>query len=81
MSRRPVRAPPGRGSGKTVAAPGPDVDPRLMAVADWLRNEKRSGLTTKEAVQYEKVRARAGPAVSGPAQAVPVAAAAAWRVG
>ena len=35
-----------------------EVDPRLTAVADWLRNEKKSGLHTKEAVQYEKVRAR-----------------------
>ena len=33
-----------------------EVDPRLTAVADWLRNEKKSGLHTKEAVQYEKVR-------------------------
>lgn len=33
-----------------------DVDPRLTAVADWLRNEKKSNLHTKEAVQYEKVR-------------------------
>jgi len=33
-----------------------EVDPRLIAVADWLRNEKKSGLITKEAVQYEKVR-------------------------
>jgi len=31
-----------------------EVDPRLTAVADWLRNEKKSGLHTKEAVQYEK---------------------------
>jgi len=31
-----------------------DVDPRLTAVADWLRNEKKSNLHTKEAVQYEK---------------------------
>ena len=31
-----------------------EVDPRLVAVADWLRNEKKSGLITKEAVQYEK---------------------------
>ena len=42
------------------AAPPPakEVDPRLNAVADWLRNEKQSGLHTKEAVQYEKVRRR-----------------------
>ena len=32
-----------------------EVDSRLTAVADWLRNEKKSGLHTKEAVQYEKV--------------------------
>lgn len=31
-----------------------EVDPKLNAVADWLRNEKKSGLHTKEAVQYEK---------------------------
>jgi len=31
-----------------------EVDPQITAVADWLRNEKKSGLTTKEAVQYEK---------------------------
>ena len=49
MSRRgPVaargpRAKPGIGS----VAPK-DVDPRLTAVADWLRNEKKSGLHTKE---------------------------------
>jgi len=29
-------------------------DPRIAGVADWLRNEKHSGLKTKEAVQYEK---------------------------
>lgn len=34
-----------------------EVDPKLQAVADWLRSEKRSGLITKEAIQYEKVRA------------------------
>lgn len=33
-------------------------DTRILALADFLRNEKRSGLHTKEAVQYEKVRAR-----------------------
>ena len=38
-----------------MAQTGAPVDPKLTAVADWLRNEKRSGLTTKEAVQYEKV--------------------------
>eukprot|EP00966_Prymnesium_polylepis_P148403 3428012-Prymnesium_polylepis.3 len=41
-------------------------DPKLLKLADWLRNEKKSGLTTKEAVQYEKVRrdfARAGQAL------------------
>ena len=31
-------------------------DSRILALADFLRNEKRSGLHTKEAVQYEKVR-------------------------
>jgi len=34
--------------------PVKEIDPRLTAVADWLRNEKKSGLHTKEAVQYEK---------------------------
>jgi len=29
-------------------------DARIVSVADWLRNEKVSGLKTKEAVQYEK---------------------------
>ena len=29
-------------------------DARVLMVADHLRNEKRSGLRTKEAVQYEK---------------------------
>jgi len=29
-------------------------DQRVLTVCDWLRNEKRSGLRTKEAVQYEK---------------------------
>ena len=53
MSRRVARGPPGRG---VVAAKDPkDVDPKILAVADWLRNEKKSGLHTKEAVQYEKV--------------------------
>ena len=55
MSRRAVARAPRGG-----AAPGinvKEVDPRLTAVADWLRNEKKSGLHTKEAVQYEKVRA------------------------
>ena len=59
MSRRPAapgRAPRGTGKGAGVVDPG-EVDPRLTAVADWLRNEKRSGLAVKEAVQYEKVRA------------------------
>ena len=32
-----------------------EVEPKLQAVADWLRNEKRSGLHNKEAIQYEKV--------------------------
>jgi len=40
--------------GQQMQQAGPPVDPKLTAVADWLRNEKRSGLTTKEAVQYEK---------------------------
>jgi hypothetical protein len=55
MSRRAVARGPGRGQ---VAAMQntKEVDPRLIAVADWLRNEKKSGLITKEAVQYEKVR-------------------------
>ena len=57
MSRRAVARAPGRGSDKSAAlANAPPVDPRLTAVADWLRNEKKSGLHTKEAVQYEKVR-------------------------
>jgi len=55
MSRRAVaRAPPPRGNVKIPAQATKDVDPRLIAVADWLRNEKKSGLHTKEAVQYEK---------------------------
>ena len=29
-------------------------DKQLQAVADWLRNEKKSGLQVREAVQYEK---------------------------
>ena len=41
---------------KIAAVDPKGVDPRLIAVADWLRNEKKSGLNTKEAVQYEKVR-------------------------
>ena len=32
----------------------------VTAVADWLRNEKKSGLHTKEAVQYEKVHTLPG---------------------
>ena len=41
-------------------------DSRILALADFLRNEKRSGLHTKEAVQYEKVRARRTRRVGGP---------------
>jgi translocation protein SEC62 len=40
--------------GAKVGGPGSKEDQRLQAVANWLRNEKRSGLHTKEAVQYEK---------------------------
>lgn len=36
--------------------PMKEADAKMTAVADWLRNEKKSGLNTKEAVQYEKVR-------------------------
>jgi len=43
-----------RGAPNVKAPAVKDVDPRLTAVADWLRNEKKSGLHTKEAVQYEK---------------------------
>ena len=39
-------------------------DARITLVADWLRNEKRSGLKTKEAVQYEKVRPVSRPLFS-----------------
>ena len=51
-------------------------DTRILALADFLRNEKRSGLHTKEAVQYEKVRARrtrraAPPAFSRPTDLSP----------
>ena len=54
--RRAVgRAP--RGGAAMMKAPSvKEVDPKLTAVADWLRNEKKSGLHTKEAVQYEKAR-------------------------
>ena len=44
--------------GKPGAPPGEAADSRLTSIADWMRNEKKSGLTTKEAVQYEKVRPR-----------------------
>ena len=51
MNRRRGAPPPG---GK-LAAPGPtSKDKRLETVAAWLRNEKRSGLKVKEAVQYER---------------------------
>ena len=56
MSRRPVQRARGPGPGGVRLAEKKDVDPRLNAVADWLRSEKYSGLHTKEAVQYEKVR-------------------------
>jgi hypothetical protein len=60
MSRRQQMARPRGGAPRGAVAPSvKEVDPRLTAVADWLRNEKKSGLHTKEAVQYEKVRARA----------------------
>ena len=55
MSARRVQRPVARGSGRQPVEAAPPVDPKLMAVADWLRNEKRSHLHTKEAVQYEKV--------------------------
>ena len=58
MSQRRVAraaAAPARGRGGVPQAMSvKEVDPRLTAVADWLRNEKKSGLHTKEAVQYEK---------------------------
>lgn len=42
--------------GSRPGAPAPEAaDSKLLSVADWLRNEKRSGLHTKEAIQYEKV--------------------------
>jgi translocation protein SEC62 len=40
--------------GAKVGGPGSKEDQRLQAVANWLRNEKRSGLVAKEAIQYEK---------------------------
>jgi len=40
--------------GKPGAPTGKEADPKMLAVADFLRNEKRSGLHTKEAVQYDK---------------------------
>ena len=43
-----------RGRAGPAAQQAP-VDPKVEVVAAWLRNEKRSGLYTKEAVQYEKV--------------------------
>ena len=56
--------------------PGHKDDTATRAVADFLRNEKGSGLRTKEAVQYEKARdcslplplpcGRAGPALTAP---------------
>ena len=57
MSQRRAVARGPRGAGAVKAPSVKEVDPRLTAVADWLRNEKKSGLHTKEAVQYEKVRA------------------------
>jgi len=51
--RRAVGRAPARG-GQIRQPAVKEVDPRLTAVADWLRNEKKSGLNTKEAVQYEK---------------------------
>jgi len=55
MSRRQQMARPRGGAPRGAVAPSvKEVDPRLTAVADWLRNEKKSGLHTKEAVQYEK---------------------------
>ena len=41
--------------------PGHKDDTATRAVADFLRNEKGSGLRTKEAVQYEKARDRSLP--------------------
>jgi|TARA_B100000513_G_scaffold67997_1_gene27079 hypothetical protein len=39
---------------KVHSGPLKPEDNKVLLVADWLRNEKRSGLKTKEAVQYEK---------------------------
>jgi hypothetical protein len=47
MARRAPR-------GMPVMQKPKEVDPKLQSVADWLRNEKKSGLHNKEAVQYEK---------------------------
>ena len=56
MSQRRAVARGPRGAPMKTVDPK-EVDPKLNAVADWLRNEKKSGLHTKEAVQYEKVHA------------------------
>ena len=61
MSNRQMQRQRGRG-GMPIMPDPKDVDPKIQAVADWLRNEKKSGLHTKEAVQYEKVRACAARA-------------------
>ena len=44
--------------GKPAAPVIKDTDSALAKIAAWLRNEKKSGLHTKEAVQYEKVSCR-----------------------
>lgn len=41
---------------RAPAPPAAAADSKYLAIANWLRNEKKSGLYTKEAVQYEKVR-------------------------
>ena len=52
-----VKAERQRNRGMVPPAPAEQADSRLTNIADWLRNEKKSGLITKEAIQYDRVRA------------------------
>jgi len=49
-----AKAPKGKVAKVGAVAKDDPKDARMTLVADWLRNEKKSGLHTKEAVQYEK---------------------------
>ena len=62
-------------AGPAAQQAGPPVDPKLEVVAAWLRNEKRSGLYTKEAVKVCR------PCLPALRSVRPVACGLRWRHG